>query len=367
MKLINCPVCGTRCSADTEKCPECGFEIKEYFSDKKQPQPKKKNVSALIAGIALLVFVIVLVISLTAQKKIGNLKHTEPTESLDELFPSSESATVTSSTNTTDSSGINVSGVYSGDDHEILVLNSDGLAYYYCVSIEFTELQCPWYVKDGNVYIDFSRLHCTVEAKVDDKELLFKSDSANWNTELFTRLDVSPKQYLTKKLSTHDKNATLNYDGTLSYTLDGITYTLPKSFIDLEDDFDTMENTSAFIDQDVQHNYLSSIVFQKLSGKSLDEESSKDAITTFVSSFYNDITVSDCTATKVAGHNGYISEIGGYLNKGFSRLENYEINGFVVVFYNEKTSNDNFIMMVQSSNRDIDNTDIFGEILRAAY
>ncbi len=367
MKLINCPVCGTRCSADIEKCPECGFEIKEYFSEKKQIQPKKRNLVAIIMGIILLTIVAIFAISITAQKKINSLKHNEHTESLDELFPSSNSTEKTSSTITTDSSGIDVSGVYSGDDHEILVLNSDGLAYYYCVSIEFTELQCPWYLKDGNVYIDFSRLHCTVEAKADEKELLFKSDSANWNTELFTRLDVSPEQYLTKKLATHDKNATLNYDGTLTYELDGITYTLPKSFIDLEDDFDTMEDTSAFIDQDVQRSYLSSVVFQKMPGKALDAASAKEVISTFVSGFYTDISVSDCTATEVAGHSGFICEIGGYLNKGFSSLENYEITGFVVIFFNDKTSNDNFIMMVQSSNRDIDNTDVFGEILKSGH
>ncbi len=367
MKLINCPVCGTRCSADVEKCPECGFEIKEYFTEKEQVKPKKKGIVALVVGIVLLTLVTLLVICFTTQKKISNLSHPETAESLDELFPSSESTTEIIPVTTSDNTGIDVSGVYSGDDHEILVLNSDGLAYYYCVSIEFTELQCPWYVKDGNVYIDFSRLHCTVVAKADENELLFKSGSANWNTELFTRLDVEPEQYLTKALSTHDQNASLNYDGTLTYILDGITYTLPKSFVDMEDDFDTMEDTSAFIDQDVQSNYLSSVVFKKVNGSYLDATSSKEAITTFISGFYNDITVSDCTAIEVAGHKGYLCEISGYLNNGFNRLENYEITGFVVLFYNETTSNNNFIMMVQSSNRDIDNTNTFGEILKSAH
>lgn len=367
MKLINCPVCGTRCSADIEKCPECGFEIKEYFSENKHPKPAKRNFSALAIGIVLLALTTIIIVSIATQRKISSLKHTETTESLDELFPTSESTSEATNITTSDNSNIDVSGVYSGDDHEILVLNSDGLAYYYCVSIEFTELQCPWYVKDGNVYIDFSRLHCTVVAKANEKELLFKSDSANWNTELFTRLDVEPEQYLTKGLSTNDENAKLNPDGTLTYTLDGITYTLPKSFIDMEDDFDTMEDTSAFIDQDVQSNYLSTALFQKISGNQLNSESAKDALTAFVSGFYNDITVSECTITEVAGHQGYISNVTGYLNQGFSRLQNYEITGFVIVFYNEKTHNNNFIMMVQSANRSIDNTDAFGGILKSAH
>lgn len=370
MRLINCPVCGTRCSAEAEKCPECGFEIRDYFNNKKQDPKKHRNPAILAASIIVSVMAVITVtifIIIASRNKVAVLEHSEDSNSLEELFPSESSTEMQSvSKSSTTSSGIDVSGVYSGDDHEILVLNNDGLAYYYCVSVEFTELQCPWYIKDNNVYIDFSRLHCTVVAKADEKELIFKSDSANWNTELFTRLDVEPDQYLTKALKTNDPNATLNYDGTLTYNLDGIEYTLPKSFIDMEDDFDNMDDCSAFIDQDVQTNYVSTAFFYRLAGKTLDESSAKELVTTFASGFYDNITVDSCIATEVAEHQGYICEISGYLNEGFRALQNYEISGYIVVFYNEATKNDNFIMLVQNSHRSIDNTNIFGDILKSA-
>ena len=367
MRLINCPLCGTRCSAETEKCPECGFEIKDYFTDKKQDSSKHKNPVIYAGIIAAAVVVAAIFIVIAFQNKLSTLNHSESSESLETIFPTdtTEESQKDIAPQTADSS-IDVSGVYSGDDHEILVLNTDGLAYYYCVSIEFTELQCPWYVKDDNVYIEFSRLHCTVVAKIDEKELIFKSDSANWNTELFSKLDVEPDQYLTKALKTNDPNATLNYDGTLTYNLDGIEYTLPKSFIDMEDDFDNMDDCSAFIDQDVQTNYISSAFFYKLAGKTLDENSAKELVSTFASGFYDNISVDSCTATEIAGHQGYICEISGYLNEGFRALQNYEISGYIVVFYNEKTKNDNFIMLVQNSHRSTDNTSIFGDILKSA-
>ena len=368
MRLINCPICGARCSADVEKCPECGFEIKKYFADPKQDTNMRKSPVLFTASIITAFLFLVVIIVILNQSKASITKPSTNSESLEELFPSTSeqeaSSTITTSNNY---SSIDVSGVYSGDDHEILVLNSDGLAYYYCISPEFTELQCPWYIKEENVYIDFSRLHCTVSAKIDEKELLFKSDSINWNTELFTRLNVEPEQYLSKALSTSDPNATLNYDGTIDYQLDGIAYTLPKSFIDFEDSFDSMPDSSAFIDYDVQSDYSSAVLFHRALGKPLDENSASKNVSSFASSFFDQLSTDGCTATNVAGYDGYLVNVSGYLNKGFSRLQNYEVAGFVIIFYNSQTRNNNYIMMVQSSNRSIDNTAKFGDILKSAH
>ncbi len=368
MRLINCPICGARCSADTDKCPECGFEIKKYFATTKQDAHRRKHpaliIVSIIAALLLLAFIFVIV----DHNKTPVTNPSTDSESLEDLFPSESDPEATSTvTPSNNSSSIDVSGVYSGDDHEILVLNSDGFAYYYCVSPEFTELQCPWYVDDENVYIDFSRLHCTVSAKTNERELLFKSDSINWNTELFTRLNVEPEQYLSKALSTSDPNATLNYDGTLEYQLDGISYTLPKSFIDFEDSFDSMPDSSAFIDYDVQSDYSSAVLFHCTSGKPLDESSAQKNASSFATGFFDELSIDGCTATNVAGYDGYLVNVSGYLNKGFSRLQNYKVSGFVIVFYNSQTRNNNYIMMVQSTNRSIDNTVKFGEILKSAH
>ncbi|MBO5624136.1 MAG: hypothetical protein J5959_21190 [Butyrivibrio sp.] len=366
MKLVNCPVCGNRCSADIEKCPECGFEIRQYF-DKKTVSKKNKKVPLLLIGCACLAILAAIFIANTISDNKSELsKHTESAEPLEEIFPETEAV----QTNTTSSelltSDIDVSGVYSGDDHEILVLSSDGLAYYYCTEIAFTELECPWYIKDDNVHIELSRLHCIVTAKVDEKELLFKSESANWNTELFTRLDVEPEQYLTKALSTHDPNATLNSDGTLTYTLDGISYTLPKTFIDLKDESDNESNWSAFIDEDVQSDFVSGVLFYKSLGSLPKESSVNDYATDFASRFLTDASIVSCTATTVAGYPGYLCEVTGYFNQGFNALQNYKVSGYIAIFNNEDTHNNDYVMLVQNSDRSTDNSTVFGDILKSA-
>ncbi len=365
MKLVNCPICGTRCSADTEKCPECGFEIKQYFereiiSTKRKKQPRIKAVCA-VGAILIIVFMLFSLLTRNTKNpdSVNITKETDKTVS--DSTSVKEQAYEPSS-----SSDIDVSGVYSGDDHEILVLNSDGLAYYYCITIQYTELECPWYIKDDSVYIELSRLHCTIFAKVDEKELIFKSDSSNWNTELFARLDVEPEQYLTKKPSTNDPKATLNQDGTISYSLDGINYTLPKMFMDFKDEFDNMEDSSSFIDQDAQSDYLASAVFHKSSGKELNSTLAKALAENYVSGFYKNTTVSESTEITVAGHRGFKFIITGFLNKGFNPLEGYEIDGVIIILYNKSSGNNDYIMMTQTSNRSLDDTAIFEDIIKSA-
>ena len=386
MKLVNCPVCGSRCSADIEKCPECGFEIKQYFEQKSDSKNNKKAPVLLIGCAFLAILVAFLVINIIFRNISELANHAENAEPLDEIFsetnmvqedistsevstakvPPSEASTSEVSTAEASTSDIDVSGVYSGDDHEILVLSPDGLAYYYCTEIAFTELECPWYIKDDKVYIEFARLHCIVTANVDKKELLFKSDSANWNTELFSRLDVEPEQYLTKALSTHDTNATLNSDGTLTYTLDGISYTLPKTFIDFEDTSDNQSDWSAFIDEDVQSNFVSTVLFYKSFGALPKESSVNDNATDFASRFLTEASTTSYKATTVAGHPGYLCEITGYLNQGFTDLQNYKVSGYIAIFNNESTHNNNYVMLVQYSDRSTDNSTVFGEILKSA-
>ncbi|MBR1670366.1 MAG: hypothetical protein IJ695_06665 [Butyrivibrio sp.] len=368
MKLVNCPVCGGRCSADIEKCPECGFEIRQYFEKRAVPKNTKKLPILLIAGVLIVVLLAMVLIPYDIFLNKQELaKHAEKAESLEDIFPTAQTTPDDTITLNEPATDIDVSGVYSGDDHEILVLNTDGLAYYYCNEISFTELACPWYIKDDTVNIEFSRMHCIVTSKIDDKELLFRSESANWNAELFTRLDVEPEQYLTKALSTYDPNATLNSDGTLTYQLDGISYTLPKSFIDLNDKSDKQDDWSAFVDNDAQANYVSTVLFYRSLGSFPKESDVNNNVTDFASRFLNKAAIISCTATTVAGYPGYLCEVTGYLNKGFVALQNYEVSGYIAVFNNENTHKNNYVMFVQSSSRSIDNSDVFGDILKSAH
>lgn len=373
MKLVNCPICGKRCSAESNICPNCGFEIQNYFKDranshKKISRKAKKLFSFL--GIVLIILLLSVFIIATIMKGNFTLPSEDNFESKDIIeesdIPASEESTLVNATDAENNIEEKFSGVYSGDDHEILVLDNNGLAYYYCTSIEYTELQCPWYIKEDFIYIDFSRLHCTVFAEVNDKELLFKSDSANWNAELFTKLDVSIDDYLTRGLSTYDSSATLNIDGTITYSLDNISYTLPKSFLDLKDEYDNIDYCSMFVEIDHQTNYLATALFYSEDGEPLSEDSASNTISRFASRFIDDATLGTCTPTIIANQQAYICEVSGYLNEGFSALRDYAFSGYIAVLYNEITGNTNYILLMQSSSRSIDNSENFIEILSNA-
>lgn len=384
MKLVNCPVCGTRCTADTEKCPECGFDIRKYFTETEKVPAKRKKQPYFKAAFALAVILIIFLISIplltrNSDTSSGESINEETGEnevkiSGDQTKPSpavpvtaQESAAQKAlSSEASSHKAIDVSGVYRGNDHEVLVLDSDGLAYYFCTTIQYTEMACPWYIIDDTVYIELSRLHCTIYAKLDESDLIFKSDSINWNPELFTKINLKPEEYLVKLPATNDPKATLNLDGTISYTNDGITYVLPKMFQDFEDVFDQMENSSSFIDQDYQSDYIGSAVFHSQKGSEMDEALAKSLTEKFASGFYSSITLSDCIEAVVAGHKGFRFNLRGNLNKGFNPMQGYEVDGFIVIFHNESTGNNNYIMMIQTSHRDLDDTLLFEDILKSA-
>lgn len=123
-------------------------------------------------------------------------------------------------------------GVYRGDDGNILVLNNNGLAYYYCSDIEFIELELPWKYSEGRLDVYFSKFHCDAYATIeknDFSEILLRANSENWNAELFKRINVNPEDYTERAVESYDPSVTVNPDGTMSYTLDGYHLYNPKT------------------------------------------------------------------------------------------------------------------------------------------
>ncbi len=112
---------------------------------------------------------------------------------------------------------------------------------------------------------------------------------------------------------------------------------------------------------------MSSVLFYRSLGSLPKESDVKDNATDFASRFLNEVSVVSYTATTVAGYPGYLCEVTGYLNKGFSALQGNEVSGYIAVFNNENTHKNNYVMFVQNSNRFIDNSDVFGDILKSAH
>lgn len=250
-----------RCSDQCQTCPDCGFDLETYFEISKSKQKKHIDKQTfMFLGIAVVVITAIVATvrikkdfaheSIIQNAAMGSSESSEEAaetvndDSFPELglisqdfneSPADESAghqqkeadaDKEANNDSVDDSEekpgeVDVSGVYTGDDHEALVLDTDGMAYYYCIQKQYTDLQCPWYVEDDRVYIALARLHCTIYADINADELIFKSDRINWNPEVFTKVNVSPEEYLTRKLTTYDPKGTLNIDGTITYQNEG--------------------------------------------------------------------------------------------------------------------------------------------------
>ena len=344
MKLVNCPICGCRCSAENFKCPECDFNIKEYFnasSKKSFSFNKKLFILPVIIVLLMVAFLFSALYLLTRYKSTSTNTNSATSDS-----------TTSSELNNTNSNA-NIVGVYSGDDHEILVINDDNLAYYYCADKSYTELQCPWYIKDDKIYIEFSRLHCTVSASLNTDELILKAEpmNINWNSEVFTKIYVSPSDYLERQVTPYDINATQNADGTMTLLFDDMSYIIPKEFIDLEDEFDDDTNCSMFINTDAQNDYVGTLVFycesKSLSANDIDETMAA----TFTSRFLNGSTAAYYQSIQVNGFDASIFSVSGNLNEDFTLSEGIEFTGFLVAIDNTSNNNVDYIMLVESGNR----------------
>ena len=242
MHLMYCPVCGKRIPFNAPQCPECGFDLSEYTDGEVEKKPR--HIKRIISIIALIMIGLILVdVGINVWLNTGKTIELPLASSLSDAV-----------------------GVYTGDDGDTLVITDTGLAYYFCSSIEFTELECPCNYKDGILSVEFSKMHCLAYANIDNNdfsEILLRSDSKNWNPELFSRVNVSPSDYLKRNVESNDTLVSVEHDGSMTFTLDGLTFSIPKQFRDVEGDFDDDINTVSFVEVDVDSDYTSSLLFYR--------------------------------------------------------------------------------------------------------
>ena len=263
-------------------------------------------------------------------------------------------------------------GVYTGNDLEVLVIDDDGLAYYYCISPEFTELECPWRLENDRLIIEFSRMHCTVYAdlkKDDNRELILRSDSKNWNTEVFSKIDLAPSDYIGRTVELHNPNAALNSDGSINYINQGIEFTIPKTFIDLEDDFDKTEEIAAFIESDADTFFSSGMFFFGCpfsAARNEFDEGSSDIFDYFNISFLSESTVSGMEETTIAGYHSYTADISGRFNKGFGPLSGRKVTGKAAVILNTEAETIIYTALFQTDSKIYNSIPAFMEMLDKA-
>lgn len=375
MKLTNCPVCGKRILADSETCPECGFEIKKYLESDAKKDKGSQNIRILIIAVAAVLFMaaafsifkevkaLIGIVDSVKHSQNGKIAAHQEEENKQEVKPQSEAEPET------DYGAAPAAGVYRGNDSEILVLNNDGKAYYYCSYKEFTELSCPWWCENNQVKVELAKLHCTIFADIKDEdclELIFKSDSSNWNTEVFNRIDVEPQQYLSREVKLYDQAAALNADGTMDFVMGDICFTLPKQYRDLEDPGDYNPDYSVFIDTDAQTDYVSGILFYQEPYFNDNKDASVMA-KEFGVNFLNSVETGAAAEVVVAGKAAKSVEIRGVFNEGFGALDGLSVKGILVMIPDETSRNMLNVLMLETSNRPSQDGYKFEQIISEAY
>ncbi len=362
MHIMNCPVCGKRIPINSPQCPECNINLTEYSQDNNYSKPRFGKRSVLLIVI-LMVFLLIIDVGIYYMNNIANTSSESPIAEESRLSDSSPNTSTTPSTEPTlvptDTSG--PVGVYRGNDGNILVLNEDGFAYYYCSDIEYTELKCPWEYKDGRLNIQFYKMHCVAYSDIDKEnfsEILLRADSQNWNDELLKRLNVSPDTYLDRKVESCNPSVTVNSDGSMFFVLDGVAFTVPKQYWTPPDSVELGENVVEFVDADIDSDYVSVLFFYK------DDSPAEE---NFPSRFLNGVKTNNKSNIDVAGRNATTCDIKGTFNTGFPTLSGIPQTGTFTTIPNPDGESVLYVLMLQTENRDLDNSDSFTDILNNSY
>ena len=128
-----------------------------------------------------------------------HLKQISEGKSQDELKQEANSKEAEASTSKVDSqkNKSEITGnVYVGMGGSAITLYDDGTADYYWMGDDGVKVGNPWVCKDNVVTVRLSSLNCDIYAEIgeDDSKLTFKSDSINWDDELFIGVGTVQKK-----------------------------------------------------------------------------------------------------------------------------------------------------------------------------
>lgn len=385
MLLINCPQCGKRISADADFCPDCGFNLRKYMNAKPE-QHRTSGGGLLKIACAVMLFVAVSLAVFALIVRHGDVTETAasaPDSSPAEVVAADDTNSNASSdfklhdsVNASDAdshpaSDIDISsavGVYRGDEGNMLVLRSNGLANYYCYDIAYTDINCSWELRDGQILIRLDKLRCTVTAAADGDidRLTFVSDSQNWQTEEFDRVDVDPEEYIKRRVMSYDSNVKVQDDGAMRCSLGGLSFTVPKYFCDIKDELDENTDITTFVSVDVDNDYAATLTFyaDKTSySRTLSQEKASSLAERFSAMFYADTAVAEGSKITVAGMPAYIFSFDAYYNQNYYAHTGYKIEGYIAVICNSSAKSMVYAMLEQHSGRNIDDREALLQIL----
>ena len=391
IRLKNCPVCGRRQPAQSKICPECGLRFGTAEEDVKVPgvspvRPGKHRALAIAAGSALILLGIIFITQGAARRKqqetvlslspaASEAPGADTQETAASAAGSIPAETASADTTPADTAPAEIPpeelfGSYKGETGSGLTIYPDGTAVYYHEIESYSEPDDPWTYSDGKISIVLSKLHCTITADLsggDFSELVFASESENWDDERFRKLSSENEEYRDSALRSHDKAVTVLPDGRMEASFNGLTFTVPKQFVVFENGYNDDPNTLLLVDVDPEKIHLSNLCFQYAGFEEVERLSTGITFPgfakNFLYNFYYNVGLTDIREETIAGIRAFTARFTGETNQGFRGVTGVESEGFIAFFCNDKEKKVLRVILSRSTESRIDNTPELEQIL----
>ena len=246
-------------------------------------------------------------------------------------------------------------GSWKGATGSGLTIDPDGTAVYYLERGIYSEPADPWVYADGKISITLSKLHCVITADTRDgfSELVFVSDSSNWDDERFVKLSQEDPEYRKGALQAFDKAITVLPDGRMELSFDELKFTVPKSYLNFPDSFSDDKNIVILSNTNVDTMLFGGAVFQYSDFKDLDILDTSMTFPgyakEFLYSFFYTVRLSDVREETIGGARAFTARFTGETNQGFSGATGLPCEGIVAFFCDETRNKVVKVVLMQHS------------------
>lgn len=316
---------------------------------------KSPFLPALIGGAAVLLFLGVFLLrpKPAADSSVMNTQAAAITET--QASPVTDTAVPASSVPEAAPVPAELFGSWKGATGSGLTIDPDGTAVYYLDRGIYSEPADPWVYADGKVSITLSKLHCVITADTKDgfSELVFASDSKNWDDERFVKLPQEDPEYRKGALKVFDKAITVLPDGRMEMSFGGLKFTVPKNYLNFPDMFSDDKNIVILSNTNVDTMLFGGAVFQYSDFKDLDILDTSLTFPgyakEFLYSFFYTVRLSDVKEENIGGTRAFTGRFTGETNQGFSGATGLPCEGIVAFFCDEARDKVVKVVLMQHS------------------